>query len=198
MIEFIVRARGAPVLADRFREAIGSGVGLEYLADIVRHAIFVSKGHRENTKVTLVLEKSSMYSRILELDGASLGSLPALHEDAILKVLGDALSISESLTKDESVSDERGIKVTATSFEQLVKLRAENQVVYVLEPSGSDIRDEDFPKDVVFIMTDHTPMPKNTYKSMSRQGVRKLSLGPLMLHASQCVSIIHNQLDRQV
>ena len=197
MIEFIVRARSAPVAADRFLDAIGTGVGVEYLADIVRHAIFVSQGHREDTKVTLVLEKSQFYSRVVELDGAILGSLPDLHERAFLQVISDALRVAASLEKNESVCDERGIRVTATSFEQLVKSRAEEQVVYVLESSGQDIRSEQFPEDVVFVMTDHTPMPKNSYKSMARQGVRKLSLGPLMLHAAQCVTIIHNELDRQ-
>ena len=83
------------------------------------------------------------------------------------------------------------------SFEHLVKSRAEEQLVYVLDTSGQDIRSEQLPEDVVFVMTDHTPMPKNTYKSMARQGVRKLSLGPIMLHAAQCVTIIHNELDRQ-
>ncbi|MGV0033836.1 MAG: hypothetical protein ACNYPE_02355 [Candidatus Azotimanducaceae bacterium WSBS_2022_MAG_OTU7] len=65
MIEFIVRARAAPVAADRFLEAIGTGAGVEYLADIVRHAIFVSQGHREDTKITLVLEKSQFFSRVV-------------------------------------------------------------------------------------------------------------------------------------
>lgn len=197
MIEFIVRARAAPVAADRFLEAIGTGLGVEYLADIVRHAIFVSQGHREDTKVTLVLEKSQFYSRVVEIDGSILGSLPDLHESALLLVISDALRAAESLEKNESVFDGRGIKVTATSFEKLVKSRAEQQVVYVLDTAGQDIRSEQFPEDVVFVMTDHTPMPKNTYKSMARQGVRKLSVGPLMLHAAQCVTIIQNELDRQ-
>jgi tRNA (pseudouridine54-N1)-methyltransferase len=197
LIEFIVRARSAPVVADRFLEAIGTGAGVEYLADIVRHAIFVSKGHRENTKVSLVLEKSQDYSRVVELDGAILGSLPDLHERSLLQVIRDALRVAASLGKNESIQDGRGIRVSAVSFEQLVKSRAEEQVVYVLDTGGSDIRSEQFPEDVVFVMTDHTPMPKNTYKSMARQGVRKLSLGPLMLHAAQCVTIIHNELDRQ-
>ena len=170
---------------------------MEYLADIVRHGIFVSQGHREDTKVTLVLEKSQFYSRVVQLDGSILGSLPDLHERALLQVISDALRVAASLEKNESVCDGRGIQVTAMSFEQLVKLRAEEQRVYVLDTSGQDIRSEQFPKDVVFVMTDHTPMPKNTYKSMARQGVRKLSLGPLVLHAAQCVTITHNELDRQ-
>ena len=170
---------------------------MEYLADIVRHGIFVSQGHRKDTKVTLVLEKSQFYSRVVQLDGAILGSLPDLHERAHLEVISDALRAAASLEKNESACDGRGIQVTAMSFEQLVKLRAEAQRVYVLDTRGQDIRSEQFPEDVVFVMTDHTPMPKNTYKSMARQGVRKLSLGPLVLHAAQCVTIIHNELDRQ-
>jgi tRNA (pseudouridine54-N1)-methyltransferase len=197
LIEFIVRARAAPVVADRFLEAIGTGVGVEYLADIVRHAIFVSQGHREDTKVTLVLEKSQLFSRVVELDGSILGSLPDLHEKALLQVISDALRVAGNLEKNETVLDDRGIRITAMSFEQLVKSRAEEQVVYVLDTGGEDIRNEQIPEDAVFVMTDHTPMPKNTYKSMARQGVRKLSLGPLMLHAAQCVTIIHNELDRQ-
>ncbi len=196
MIEFIVRARAAPVAAERFLEAIGTGAGVEYLADIIRHAIFVSQGHREDTKITLVLEKSQFFSRVVELDGATLGALPDLHERALLQVISDALSVAGRLEKNETVRDARGIKVTAMSFEQLVKSRAEEQVVYVLDASGQDIRSEQLPEDVVFVMTDHTPMPKNTYKSMMRQGVRKLSLGPLVLHAAQCVTIIHNEMDR--
>ena len=75
---------------------------MEYLADIVRHGIFVSQGHREDTKVTLVLEKSQFYSRVVQLDGAILGSLPDLHERALLEVISDALRAAASLEKNES------------------------------------------------------------------------------------------------
>jgi tRNA pseudouridine-54 N-methylase len=143
-----------------------------------------------------VLEKSQFFSRVVELDGSILGSLPDLHEKALLQVISDALRVAGSLEKNQTVLDDRGIRITAMSFEQLVKSRAEEQVVYVLDTGGEDIRSEQIPEDAVFVMTDHTPMPKNTYKSMARQGVRKLSLGPLMLHAAQCVTIIHNELDR--
>ena len=64
MIEFIVRARSAPVEADRFLASIGTGVGVEYLADIVRHAMFISQGHRSDACLSLVLEKSADFSRV--------------------------------------------------------------------------------------------------------------------------------------
>ena len=53
-----------------FRAA--KGAGLEYLADIVRHGLFVSQGHRDDVSVALVLEKSRDYSRVVELQGAPL------------------------------------------------------------------------------------------------------------------------------
>jgi tRNA (pseudouridine54-N1)-methyltransferase len=67
----------------------------------------------------------------------------------------------------------------------------------MLDRKGDDIRQTAMPADPVFLLTDHIPMPKKTFKSLARQGVEKLSLGPVMLHASQCISIIHNELDRQ-
>ena len=51
--------------------------------------------------------------------------------------------------------------------------------------------------DAVFLLTDHIPMPRKTFKSMQRQGVSRIALGPVMLQASQCISIIQNELDRR-
>ena len=66
----------------------------------------------------------------------------------------------------------------------------------MLDAKGVDIRDPLISDNAVFLLTDHTPMPKKTFNSLARQGVMKLSLGPVMLHASQCISVIHNELDR--
>ena len=199
MTEFVVRARAAAADADRFLSQVGQGLGVEYLADIVRHSLFVSQGHREEVTVSLVLEKSQDFSRVVSISGASLGSLDDIHEAALLKAIADALRAGNGLKKHETRTDDRGISVTAKSFEQLVRERAEAGTVFLLDPDGLDVRKEEVLTELaeaVFVMTDHTPMPKNTYKSMQRQGVKKLSLGPGMLHTAQCVSILLNELDR--
>ena len=181
--------------AAAFRAA--KGAGLEYLADIVRHGLFVSQGHRDDVSVALVLEKSRDYSRVVELQGARLGELGGFSESALLNVIAEALAVAENLGKEESVTDDRGVRVTTRSFESLVRERAETGAVYLLDGDGTDVRSVEFPENPVFVLTDHTPMPKNTYKSMARQGVEKLSLGPSMLHAAQCLTIVLNELDRQ-
>ena len=74
MVEFIVRARAAPVRPDSFRAAIGQSQGVEYLADIIKAGLLVSQGHRPDVAIHLVLEKSLDFSRVVTLKGADLGS----------------------------------------------------------------------------------------------------------------------------
>jgi tRNA (pseudouridine54-N1)-methyltransferase len=38
-------------------------------------------------------------------------------------------------------------------------------------------------------------MPPKTLQGLERLGAKKLSLGPRMLFASQCVVLIHHELD---
>ena len=197
MVEFIIKARAAPADAARFRAAIGRGQGVEYLADVIRSALFISQGHRADTVLSLVLEKSNDFSRILQIAGDSLGSVTDLHESSLLEIVADSLVHGANLGKEQSVIDSRGISVTTQSFEHLIKQRTDSNAVFLLDKDGTDIRDVELTRHSVFVMTDHTPMPKNTYKSLHRLGVSKLSLGPVMLHAAQCITLIHNEIDRR-
>lgn len=197
MVDFIVRARAAPVQPDRFLAQVGTGLGIEYLADILLHGLFVSQGHRDDATVQLVLEKSNDFSRVVTINGDQLGSLDSLHQPALLDLIAEALQAGSTLDKEASVTAPRGQLVNAVSFEKHVKTLAGDREVFVLHPDGEDIRSAVLPKSPVFVMTDHTPMPRNTYKSMARQGVKTISVGPQMLHASQCIVLIHNELDRR-
>ena len=130
------------------------------------------------------------------MQGNSLGSLSGMNESALLNTCATALRAGKSLQKEASVICDDGIIVKAISFEHLVKEKALHQEVYMLDRKGSDIRETSISDNAVFLLTDHIPMPKKTFNSLTRQGVMKLSLGPTMLHASQCISVIHNELDR--
>ena len=80
---------------------------------------------------------------------------------------------------------------------RLVRNLAAERDVFLLDQEGDDLRTVALAEDAVFVLTDHTPMPRKTYSSMARQGVRKLSLGPLVLHASQCMTLVLNERDRK-
>ena len=62
---------------------------------------------------------------------------------------------------------------------------------------GTPIREQVFEGNPCFLLTDHIPMPKNTFHTLDRLGTKKISLGRTMLFASQCVVLIHHELDQR-
>ena len=196
MPEFVVRCRKTSTDPDRFLEGIGAESHAEYLPHIVINALFLSKAHRSDVKLSLVFEETKDYSRRLILEGESLGTVGGHDEHTLLAFLANALREAKELRKEASLKTTSGVTVETISFEHLVKNEAGQHPVYVLDKKGEDIRTIDLAIDAVFVLTDHIPMPKNTFKSMLRQGVKKISLGPSMLHASQCITLINNEYDR--
>jgi len=167
LVEFIVRAHAAPSEPSRFKAAIGTGSGVEYLAAILSSALFISQGHRRDSRITLVLENSRDFSRCLTFDGDTLGSLPGQHERDLLEVIARALNVGVDLGKEESCIDEHGIRVSATSFEHLVKDRSAVSALYLADPKGEDLRSLAFPLDALFVLTDHVPLPRKTADTYS-------------------------------
>ena len=74
---------------------------------------------------------------------------------------------------------------------------AEDHQLYVMDPKGTSIREQAFEGNPCFLLTDHIPMPKKTFHSLERLGAKKISLGSKMLFASQCVVLIHHELDHR-
>lgn len=197
MIEFIVRAHGAPTDPRRFLGRAGAEAHVEYLAQIIVASLFISKGHRRDVSLTIVMENARDFSRALTLRGDCLGSLNGLTEAAILAALADALTAGLSLGKEQETTLENGIRVSASSFERLVKSRSASHQRLLLDTKGEDIRRLPIDANAVFLLTDHVPMPRNLHKSLVRQGAVPVSLGPVMLQASQCVAIVLNEMDRR-
>lgn len=177
--------------------AVGTGAHVEYLAQIVINCLFVSRGHRADTRLVLVMGQGGPYAKALALDGGALGDMAGLTETGILETLADALHEGRQLEKDGTVTTASGIAVSAISFEGLVRRRIEQGDVLLLDKKGDDLRAVQIADDVVCVLTDHVPLPRNVRKSLIRMGARPVSLGPVMLHASQCVVVVQNELDRR-
>lgn len=197
MPEYIVRAHSAPADPGQLLAAVGSGAHVEYLAQIIVNALFVAKGHRNDVTLTLVLEKSGDYSRALSIPGNAFGSLGGLHESALLEVIADSLFEGRGLAKEASVTTGLGIRVSATSFEHIARDRLAGGPVFLLDRKGQDVREVSVPRNAAFLLTDHVPMPKKLARSLVRRGAIPVSLGPVMLHASQCVVVVQNEIDRR-
>jgi tRNA (pseudouridine54-N1)-methyltransferase len=192
---FVVRARSAPTDSQQLLAAVGQDAHSEILAHTLMNAIFVAQSHRDDVIVHLVLESTQDYSRTVSFYANELGETGGFHEQALLQKIAAALDVSVGMGKEQQRQVEPGITVRTLSFEKLVQQLAEDYQLYVMDKKGTPIRQQEFTGDVCFLLTDHIPMPKKSFNSLKRLGAIKISLGPKMLFASQCVVLINNELD---
>jgi len=195
MRTFVLRARAAPTDRQRLLAGIGGDAHTEILAHSLMNAFFVAQSHRADVVVHLVLESTPDFSRTITFIANELRDIDGFHEQALLEKVALALDVSRGMGKETERPVEPGITVRTLSFEKLVQDLAENHQLYVMDKKGAGIRELALAKNPCFLLTDHIPMPKKSFGSLKRLGAQKISLGPKMLFASQCIVLIHNQLD---
>jgi len=193
---FVVRARSAPTDSQNLLDAVGKEAHTEILAHALMNAIFVAQSHRADVIVHLVLENSKDYSRTISFHSNDMRDIGGFHEQALLAKVARALDVSGGMGKEERRIVESGITVRTISFEGLVKELSADHQLFVLDRKGTPLRGRAIAGSACFILTDHLPMPKNSLKGLERLGAEKTSLGSKMLFASQCVLLIHNELDQ--
>jgi len=197
MRTFVLRARAAPTDSRKLLASVGTEAHAEILAHTLMNAVFVAQSHRAGVVVYLVLESTADYSRTIRFEPDAMHDIGGFDERALLGKIAQALDASAGMGKDETRPVQPGVTVRTTSFERLVQELAVDHRLFVMDRKGTPIREQAFDGDPCFLLTDHIPMPKNTFHTLDRLGAGKLSLGSKMLFASQCVVLIHHELDRR-
>ena len=195
MRTFVLRARAAPTDSQKLLAGVGKEAHTEILAHTLMNAIFVAQSHRADVTVYLVLESTPDYSRTIRFDADALTDLGGFDERTLLGLVAKALDASIGMGKEESRPVASGITVRTVSFERLVQELAGDHQLFVMDRKGAPIREQAFAGNPCFLLTDHIPMPKKTFHSLERLGAKRITLGPTMLFASQCVVLIHHELD---
>ena len=197
MRTFVLRARAAPTDSRKLLAAVGKEAHTEILAHTLMNAIFVAQSHRPDVTVYLVLESTVDFSRTICFEASAMHDIGGFNEEALLGKVAKALDASRGMGKDETRPVESGVSVRTSSFERLVQELAESHQLFVMDRKGTSIRDQAFEGNPCFLLTDHIPMPKKTFHSLERLGAQKITLGSRMLFASQCVVLIHHELDQR-
>jgi tRNA (pseudouridine54-N1)-methyltransferase len=197
MRTFVLRARAAPTDSQKLLAGVGKEAHTEILAHTLMNAIFVAQSHRADVTVYLVLESTQDYSRTIRFDANALTDIGGFDERTLLAAVARALDASIGMGKEETRPVAPGITVRTVSFERLVQELAEDHQLFVMDRKGAPIREQAFGGSPCFLLTDHIPMPKKTFHSLERLGAKKIALGSTMLFASQCVVLIHHELDQR-
>ena len=193
-----MRARAAPTDSQKLLEAVGKEAHTEILAHTLMNAIFVAQSHRPDVIVYLVLESTQDFSRTVRFEVNAMHEIGGFDERALLGKVAKALDASRGMGKDEARPVESGVSVQTLSFERLVQVLAEDHQLFLMDRKGTPIREQSFAGNPCFLLTDHIPMPKKTIPGLERLGAKKIALGPTMLFASQCVVLIHYELDQSL
>jgi len=197
MRTFVLRARAAPTVSQKMLAEVGNEAHSEILAHTLMNAFFLSQSHRAGVTVYLVLESTADFSRTIRFNIDAMHDIGGFNEQALLGKVARALDASQGMGKEEMRPVESGVAVRTVSFERLVQELAADHQLFVMDRKGTPIREQAFQSNPCFLLTDHIPMPKKTFHTLERLGAKKITLGPTMLFASQCIVLIHHELDQR-
>jgi len=159
---------------------------LDIVHECIVASLFLSHGLRKNVLFHAVLNGPPNPPLHIEINGTSL-----------YDVRTDMDTWQRILKKVISGKSHPGITTSKTSFEALLKAKAETSGIYVLEEGGKNIAETKLPENCVFVLGDHVGLPKKAEAFALRYG-EKISLGKQPYLAASCITILNYLLDSQV
>lgn len=148
-------------------------------------SLFLSHAIRKNVIFHAILNGPPNPPLHLKIDGATL------HD-----VRTDQETWEKILKKVLAGKQHPGISLFKKSFEALIRVKAGESKIYVLEEGGKDIFETKISEKPVFVLGDHVGLPKKAEAFALRYG-EKVSLGKKPYLAASCITVLNYLLDRQ-
>jgi tRNA (pseudouridine54-N1)-methyltransferase len=157
------------------------------------NTFFLSHKVRENTKLHLVFNGPPNPPQHLEIfpDGNKSSGAITLSKK---NVAGLIKKLLYKANKTKKIEIEPGYTIEKKSlFKTIADIPNE---LYILDAKGEDIRNIKFQDNPIFILADQDGFPKKELKKLKSLGTA-VSVGKQTYFASQVVTIVNNELDRQ-
>jgi tRNA (pseudouridine54-N1)-methyltransferase len=158
---------------------------LDIVHECVVASFFLSHGLRRDVVFHAILNGPPTPPLHLQINGAEL------HD-----VRTDIETWQSIFKKTFSGKTHPGITIKRTGFEALLKQRAENANVYILEEGGKDVATTELKQNPLFVLGDHVGLPKKAECFALRYG-EKISLSKQPYLAASCITVLNYLLDRQ-
>ncbi len=198
MKEFILRARKAYTNPSINLNELPKQGKMDSVCAAISNALWISGDVRKDTIIHAVLEGPDNGPKTITFIGDEIRGLRH-DERSIASYIAMALQKGAWLKLNEEAHVRTGIKIAKKSFERLIweTCKEKGRQIVVLDKDGKDVRNAKFSKDCVIVFGSAEGLPPKTEKMMKELDAEKISLGPKMLFASQCPTVIHNEIDRQ-
>ena len=197
MREFILLALKAPTTPDFDINNLPDYGRLDLVCRTISNTIYVSDALRQDTIVHVSLNGPKDPPKLISFHPNQMkGFRP--DERTFAKAIQNALKESLNLKMGDEKLVAPGITIAKKAFETLVKEKSQTSQLVYLHERGDDLRKFNFQENVTFILGDFVGMPKKTEKLLKRLGAQRMNLGPVVLFASHCSILVHNELDRRM
>lgn len=203
MREFVYYSKNTVTAGNLIGSDLKKAGRMDIVCNFIIQCFFVSNAMRDDVRLHLIFDGKPNAPRHLVLE--SNKEMPISKKDVVGLIKralyrGSGLGVSEYRNKklsDKIIDVCEGVKIERKSFEKVLKdLDKEGKNVLLLDKRGKDIRDLEMKGNEVFVVGDHEGFPSGMKKFLKR--IDKISVGPKMLFASQCVILIHNECDRKL
>jgi len=192
MAEFIYYSKSAVTAGNFIKDNLMEAGRLDIAINVLISAFFLSHDIRKDVKMHLIFDgpPNAPLHILMQYDA----ELPISKKD--VAGLIKRILFKSPKEKGKIVNPVPGCFVEKKSFEALVEELAESgKNVFLLDKKGEDIRNLKLKGDEVFILGDQDGFPDDKRHILKR--IDKITVSPKMLFASQVLTIVHNELDRQ-
>jgi tRNA (pseudouridine54-N1)-methyltransferase len=189
MRQFILYARKAATRPEFALDDLpGSGGRMDLVARCIANALWISHALRRDSCIHVVACGSPHPPVVISFYGDRLRGVSPDERNI-------AAWIKIGLARKQR---NPGIVLRKISFQHLIEeFAAEGTFFYVLHEKGRVISDVELEPDAVFILGDHLGLPRNEEKFVEQFAHEKLSLGKTSYLASQCITVLHYELDKR-
>ena len=184
--DFVFVAHEAPTDADFSLNDLSGAGRMDLLCRCVNAALLTSHGVREEATAHVVIHGDVDVT--LRFVGDEVRGLNP-DERSIAGVVRAAL---EERTYYE-IEARQGVYVAERTFEEVLE-ETEGETV-VLHEDGEPAMSVEPPDDAVFVLSDHKDFTDDDLELLKKHGARRVSLGPVALHADHATAVAHNWTD---
>ena len=191
MRQFILYAEKASTSPDFSLDDLpGSGGRMDLVARCICNALWISHALRRDSCIHVVACGSPNPPVVISFYGDTLRGVSPDERNI-------AAWIKIALAKKRR---NPGIIIRKISFQQLIEeLASEGKFIYILDEKGTDMaRLKKLKEDSVFVLGDHLGLPEIEEKFVERFEHEKISLGTTSYLASQCITVLHYELDKKM
>jgi tRNA (pseudouridine54-N1)-methyltransferase len=204
MREFIYYSKNAVTTGNFPLDNLMKAGRMDIACNIVIMSFFVSHNMREDVKLHLIFDGPPNPPVHIEMN-PSAGKIADVENKIDISKKDVAGLIKKILYKaPQKVGQPKrevfaGYSVEKKSFSNLItELLEQGKKIYILDKRGEDIRNLKLDDNSVFVLGDQDGIPKQEMKRIKGLEISKVSVGPYMYFASQAITLVQNELDRQI